>query len=274
MIDIIILNRNLGRVCDNLVESLGDLLGSDDTVTVVDAGSRDDGKSVFTSVESQDDYTREFGLRFGRGMNLGLEYREQIGNFNPWILMMPVDTEIVSWNPEGLISEASKIEELVAVKPLESTSAYAQLLPHQALGLAWNLEEGPWMLRSSFVQDQRRMSPEGDFFDRRNFRGYLTSLELSFRAYANGLCVGVSSHMVLRENESYLLDRAQLIGTEPIDINRRLMVSEGLSWLKMKYSIDDAWSFAQVVRLLFQQFLEEHPEYSQFDIQTMGWRGD
>ncbi len=266
MIDVIVLNRNLGAICDGLLADIGGRLGPDDTVTVVDAGSNDEQKSARTSVEAADSYTREHGLRFGRGMNLGLSHRALQGAFNPWILMLPVDAEVVSWDAERLIAEASVVDELVAVKPVEFGSAYSQLLAPGSLKLAWNLEEGPWLIRSSFIQQQQRMSAHGEFFDRDNFRGYLTSLDLAFRAYANGFCIGITNHIVLHENESYLLNRSDLIGTEPLDVNMRLLVAEGLGWLQRKYSIDDPWSFAQVVRLLHDRFLEEHPEYKQLEI--------
>jgi hypothetical protein len=266
MIDVIILNRNLGAICDSLTEDLRTRLGPDDTVTVVDAGSRDEQKSAYTTVEADDSHTQEHGLRFGRGMNLGLKHLALQGPYNPWVLMLPVDAEVVSWDIERLIAVASAIEELVAIKPVESESAYTQLLAPGSLKLAWNLEEGPWLIRGSFIEQQQRMSGHGEFFDRRNFRGYLTSLDLAFRAYANGFCIGISNHIILHENESYLLNRSDLIGTEPLDVNMKLLVAEGLEWLQGKYAIDDPWAFAQVVRLLHDRFFQEHPEYQDIGI--------
>lgn len=266
MIDVLILNRNLGNVCDRLTEDLLTRLGPEDTITVVDAGSRNEQKSAYTSVHCEDSYTQEHGLRFGRGMNLGLKHRSKQGLCNPWVLMLPVDAEIVSWDADLLIEEASAVEELVAIKPVEPESAYYHLLAPGSLKLAWNVEEGPWLVRSSFIEQQQRMSAHGEFFDRDNFRGYLTSLDLAFRAYANGFCIGISNHIILHENESYLLTRSDLIGTEPFDVNMKLLIAEGLDWLQGKYAIDDPWSFAQVVRLLHDRFFQEHPEYQDIGI--------
>jgi hypothetical protein len=265
VIDVLILNRNLGEICDSLVRDLESRLGSDDTITVIDAGSMDGQQSSYTAVKADDSDTRDHGLRFGRGMNLGLKHRAQNGLCNPWVLMLPVDTEVVFWDVERLIEQASAVNELVAIKPVESESPYAQLLGQASLKLAWNLEEGPWLIRSSFIKEQQKMSARGEFFSHDNFRGYLTSLDLAFRAYANGYCLGISNNLVLHENESYLLNRSDLIGTEPLDLNRKLLVSEGLDWLRGSYAIEDPWSFAQVVRLLYARFLEENPKY-----QTMG----
>ena len=269
MIDVLILNRNLGEVCDSLVRDLESRLCSRDTITVIDAGSVDGQESLYTKVRVDDSYTKEHGLRFGRGMNLGLKYRSDNGLSNPWVLMLPVDSEIIFWDVDRLIAQASAVNELVAIKPMGSQSPYAQLIEQTSLKLAWNVDEGPWLIRSSFIEEQLKMSAQGNFFSHDNFRGYLTSLDLAFRAYANGYCLGITSHLVIHENESYLLNRSDLIRTEPLDLNRRLLVSEGLKWLENSYAIGDPWSFAQVVRLLYERFLEENPSYQNMGIEAI-----
>ena len=81
MIDVIILNRNLGEVCDNLVERLNSfLIEGKDQVIVVDSGSEPQLRSRFTSIGLSDELTHQQGLRFGRGMNLGLQHRESLEN--------------------------------------------------------------------------------------------------------------------------------------------------------------------------------------------------
>jgi len=269
VIDVLILNRNLGEVCDLLVRDLKNRVCSSDTITVIDAGSVDGQESSYTNVKADDAYTREQGLRFGRGMNLGLKYRHENGLCNPWVLMLPVDSEIVSWDFNKLIAQASTIKELVAIKPVSPHSPYNNLIQQASLKLAWNLEEGPWLIRSSFIEEQVKMSAKGEFFSHENFRGYLTSLDLAYRAYANGYCLGITNHLVINENESHLLDRSDLIRTEPLDLNRKLLVSEGLEWLKNRYAIEDPWSFAQVVRLLYSRFLEENPNYQNMEIEAV-----
>ena len=268
MIDVLILNRNLGEVCDSLVESVRDNLDPDDTITVVDAGSAEGLQSSYTSVKADDSQAREHGLRFGRGMNLGLKHLAQNGGRNPWVLMLPVDSEIIFWDMNGLIAQTRDIEHMVAVKPVDLESPYSQMLQSESLKLAWNFEEGPWLIRRSFIEEQQKMNVQGDFFDHSNFRGYLTSLDLSFRAYSNGNCIGITNSLVIHENESYLLERSDLIDTEPLDRNRQLLISEGLVWLQSRYAIDDPWSFAQVVRLLYEQFLQENPRYKTLGIEV------
>ena len=261
MIDVLILNRNLGEVCDALVADLSARLSTQDTLTVIDSGSDSSLKSRHTTIHVADKETREHGLRFNRGMNVGLQYRRENGLQNPWVLMLPVDSEIINWELRDLLELASRYEKLVAIKPIGVGSGYANGLTEGSLKLAWNVEEGPWLVRDSFIEEQIGMSPRGDFFDHDNFRGYLTGLDLSFRALANGHCVGITNCLAFHENESYLLERADLIKTEALHLHTQLMISEGADWLRGKYGIDDAWSFAQIVRLLHAQFNQENPDY-------------
>jgi len=261
MIDVLILNRNLGEVCDALVADLSARLSTRDTLTVIDSGSDSSLKSRHTTIHVADKETKKHGLRFNRGMNVGLQYRRQNGLQNPWVLMLPVDSEIINWELRDLLELASRYEKLVAIKPIGVGSGYPNDVTEGSLKLAWNVEEGPWLVRDSFIEEQIGMNPRGDFFDHDNFRGYLTSLDLCFRALANDHCVGITNCLAFHENESYLLERADLIKTEALHLHTQLMISEGTDWLRKKYGIDDKWSFAQIVRLLHAQFTQENPDY-------------
>lgn len=262
MIDAIILNRNLGEVCDSLYRDVESLFGPTCRIEVVDSSTSAKLASKKATVVAKTKEALEHGLRFGRGMNMGLSALLKSGPVNPWILLLPVDTEIVELDLELLMDDLAKIPELVAVKPLPDDSPYTSLLAERGLGIGWNFEEGPWLLNSDFVRKQVNMNNRSEFFDSENFRGFLTGLELSFKAYANGNCVGLTRHLVLRENESHLIEKADLIKTEPLDENLRMLVEEGEAWLRTKYGIQDSWDFAQVVRLLFDQFLVENPDLS------------
>lgn len=262
MIDVIILNRNLGEVCDNLVERLNSfLIEGKDQVIVVDSGSEPQLRSRFTSIGLSDELTHQQGLRFGRGMNLGLQHRESLENKNPWILLLPVDTEIVEWDLHRVLQNLKSQDRIAALKPASQNSEYLKILDGSTLKYGWNFEEGAWLINSSFVSYVQNSLETADFFDENNFRGYLTSLDLAFRAYVNGFGIAITSGLVVYENETYLLDKASLIRTEPLDENQKLMIAEGLNWLRRKYQIQDVWDFAQLVRLCFDQFLVENPEF-------------
>ena len=263
MIDVIILNRNLGEVCDALVEKLSTHLNKDlDHIIVVDSGSETELKSRHTSVGLDDKETRQHGLRFGRGMNLGLKYRRNLESINPWVLLLPVDTEIIKWDLYKFLENIPSEHKIAAIKPTSQDSEYLRILGKNDFRYGWNFEEGAWLISSNFLDFHSKNFADSSFFDESNFRGYLTSLELSFRAYINGYGVGITNSLIVFENETHLLERSDLIRTEPIGENQRLLLTEGLNWLQKKYQIQDAWDFAQLVRLTFDQFMRENPHLS------------
>ncbi len=263
MIDVIILNRNLGEVCDALVGKLSALLNKDsDQIIVVDSGSEEELKSRHTSVGLDDEETRNHGLRFGKGMNLGLKFRRQLKNVNPWVLLLPVDTEVVKWDLHKFLENIPSEHNIAAIKPASQDSEYLRILGKDDFRYGWNFEEGAWLISSNFLDFHLQNFPESLFFDESNFRGYLTSLELAYRAYINGYGVGITNSLILFENETHLLEHSDLIRTEPIGENQKLLLKEGLNWLHKKYQIQDAWDFAQLVRLIFDQFMRENPHLS------------
>ena len=59
-------------------------------------------------------------------------------------------------------------------------------------------------------------------FDGTNFRGYLSESELITKAYVNDWAAAITSDVFAEENESYLLEKSDLIRTEGFDENLRL----------------------------------------------------
>jgi len=261
MIDVVILNRNLGHVCDQLYSSVEDRFGKNVKLVVVDCSTSEDLASSKTTVRADWPEAIQQGLRFGRGMNVGMRALFEGESDHQWVLLLPVDAEIVSCDLDALMNSLHSTPNLVAVKPLPFDSAYEELAGDLSISLGWNFEEGPWLLKKDFVRTQMAYSDRKEFFDDSNFRGYMTSLDIAFRSYSNGFCVGLTKNLVLRENETYLMEKSELMKTEPMDENNRLFLEEGVSWLKSKYRIEDPWDFAQLVRLSFHQFMLENPEH-------------
>ena len=268
VIDVVVLNRNLGSVCDALCAEIDARFGSESKLVVVDCSTSPDLSSSRKTLVEESELAIQIGLRFNRGMNKGITHLLEEGTVNPWILLLPVDTEFVHLDLDTLLTELSAAPEVVAVKPLAERSVYSELLGQLSFGLGWNFEEGPWLLRSDFVRQQMAMSLDDTFFDSSNFRGFLTGLEIGFRAYSNGKAVGISRNLVLRENETYLIEKSDLMRTEGVDEHMALYASEGEAWLKSKYGIEDPWDFAQIVRLLFEQFMVENPQCRPL---ALGW---
>lgn len=270
MFGAIIVNRNLGSVCDLLVQSVSEKFPLDYPVEVVDCSTEESLMSTHATVVDSSPSAQEKGLRFGRGMNQGIKAMSKRGPLPPWVLLLPVDTEIVDLDL-GLLKEHLTItEKLIALKPTNADSnPYADLMGKRSIGLGWNFEEGPWLIKGSFIQSQLDLAGTQDFFDEDNFRGYLTSAELAFRAYANGFAVGLTKALIVRENESYLLEKSELLRTETMDENARLLVEEGLHWLRKKYRVKHPWSFELLAGFCFENFISENPNLGHLALRRM-----
>ena len=103
-------------------------------------------------------------------------------------------------------------------------------------------------------------------FDGENFRGYLSESELIAKAYANDWAAAITSTEWAGENESYLINQADLIKTEGYQENLRLYITEGKAWLRNKYGFNSRWSMQQYVKSFYDKFFEFHPECSAFKI--------
>ena len=98
-------------------------------------------------------------------------------------------------------------------------------------------------------------------FDGQNFRGYLTESELIAKGYANDWASAITTNAWVSENESYLLNMADLIKTNEYEENLRLYINEGKQWIKKKYGFNSRWSMMQYSKSFYDKFFEYHPEY-------------
>lgn len=257
MLDVLILNRNLRQVTDALVDDLEKRLPSGALVGVIDSGSREAEISKHTVVGDSSISARVSGLRINRGFNLGISWwltsRPHVG----WVLLAPNDAEIVHWDQGKLEHLLQDSASAAAIYPVASGSGYDIALQPRDAGLLWNIQEGPIVLNRDFCELLTQQ--DSKVFDDNNFRGYLSFLELSLRAYANNLPIVATSSISFRENEEHLLTKSHLIGTEEMSQNLRLLVSEGEKWLANKYGFSDRWTFENMVRVVFDEFVRVNP---------------
>jgi hypothetical protein len=263
LIDVLILNRNLKQVTDNLVATLK----SDprvDFVGVIDAGSRQEEISNFTVVRDDSIEVEQHGLRLNRGFNLGVSWWQSQERTSNYLLLLPNDTEIINFELDSLVSGLAKISQLAAALPLMRNSPYTQILPKERVGIVWSVNEGPIILTKTFVEHQFRCGVS--VFDNQNFRGYLSFTDLAVKIYANNFCIVASDLISFKENETYLQSQYQLIGTEPVEENSRLLLNEGKVWLAKKYGLHEGRSLELIARLLFEEFFRANPKHISFRI--------
>jgi len=253
----LILNRNLGSVCDNLKESL--VNHKLDEIYVVDCSTNSDLRSKNATLIVEDDATKLHGLRISRGFNLGIQHVLAQSQCE-WIFCLPVDTEIVRLELGNMLKALKIFSKVVAVCPLEVDHPYTGMMTESDLAIAWNIPEGPILLRRDFLLNFL-IDDSIQLFDSNNFRGYLSFVELAIKVYGNDFALAVSTDLVIREREDYLLSLSELIQTEPYTENRNLWITEGMSWLLQKYGFRDRWSLENIARILHKDFLERNPNY-------------
>ncbi len=103
-------------------------------------------------------------------------------------------------------------------------------------------------------------------YDGTNFRGYSFESELIAKAYANDWAAAITAEVWAEENESHLLNQADLIKTEGYEENLKLYVEEGRRRMRNKYGFNSRWSMQQYVKSFYDHFFEFHPEFKPYRI--------
>jgi len=257
----IILNRNLGEVCDNLRKKLLDKGIMD--VIVVDSSTDELLQSKFVSIGAIDHEAKTNGYRINRGFNLGLNFA--LDNFDfDWIFCFPVDSEIIKFDLKSFDLISKRFPKIKAYALPEQNDPYLPLIKNQ-IGLVWNIPEGPILLNYELVSKYRTFNNVSLFSDE-NFRSYLSFKELAFRIYSANFALGIYDGFIVTENEELLLTYAELMKTENFSLNKRLLLSEGEEWLFKKYGVFDRWAFENAIRLLYEEFCKVNPEHKSIEI--------
>jgi hypothetical protein len=125
------------------------------------------------------------------------------------------------------------------------------------------------MLRREYIEDVCNLDTPDYLhflFDGTNFRGYGTESEIIAKAYINNWAAAITAEVWAEENESHLLQKADLIKTESFIENQRLYLEEGKHWMRNKYGFNSRWSMQYYVKSFYDQFFDINPEYKQFKI--------
>jgi hypothetical protein len=107
----IILNRNLGKVCDALRSDL--LSKGIQDVVVIDSSTDQSLQSKFVTIGAVDQNAIEHGYRINRGFNLGLNYALENYEFD-WIFCLPVDTKIIDLDLDAFDMESVNYPKIMA----------------------------------------------------------------------------------------------------------------------------------------------------------------
>ena len=268
----IILNRNLADVTDRLYEHL---VKNDSDVTdvfVVEAGSDPNAMSRYVTWHADWPDAIAHGLRFSRGMNYGLSQLWKEKKFDAYdaFFLLTNDTLL----PEGptlqpLMNVLDKHSRLGVLSPCGARWGERLLLEEEKTKYFWFVHNNALLIRREFIEsilNHEQSDFMGFLFDGSNFRGYGAESELIAKAYANDWAAAITTDIFVGENESYLLNQADLIKTEEYEDNIKLYLDEGRVWMRNKYGFNSHWSMQQYVKGFYDKFFEFHPESSQYKV--------
>ena len=68
------------------------------------------------------------------------------------------------------------------------------------------------------------------------------------------------------DNEEILKKHAAEMQTDEYEPNRRMLVEEGLKWMRRKYGFNNRWTFQLTAKLFYEKFFEFYPEWKKYRI--------
>lgn len=268
----IILNRNLPEATDRLFEHLTEFDGDVTDIFVLEAGSDTEKLSRYFTWHVDDPETIKNGLRYARGMNYALLklYKEMKWDEYEAFFLLTNDTELY---PKATIRSLLEVLEqhkhVGIISPCSKRWGERLLLTKVSTKYFSFIHNHALLLRRQFLESIMETATPNFMnfvFDGANFRGYLCESELIAKAYANDWAAAITAEAYAEENESYLLEKADLIKTEIYEENLRLYLEEGKLWMKRKYGFNSRWSMQQYVKSFYENFFEFHPELTKYKI--------
>jgi len=263
----IVLNRNLPKETDILVEHLIKNDGHYTDVFVVEAGSNINNLSKYSTWHVNNKDVTKHGLRYLRGMNYGLM---QLWNNNIWddydsFFLVTNDTKF----PKGqetiktLQDLLNKDPKLGLVSPCAEKWGEKDLIGENSTKYFWFIHNNAYFLRKDFINQLINTNDPTymDFlFDGTNFRGYLSESEFIAKTYVNNWAAAITTQVFAEEDETYLLNKNFIIKTETYEENMELYLDEGMKWMKKKYGFNSRWQMMQYAKLFYDKFFEYYPE--------------
>jgi hypothetical protein len=268
----IILNRNLPEVTNSLYEHLVLHDGDATDVYVIEAGSDPELLSRYATWHADWPDAMMHGLRYSRGMNYGLSQLWKEGRFKQYeaFFLLTNDAELQDRpSVAPLMNVLDQHARLGILSPCSERWGERLLLKLQTTKYFWFIHNNAYLLRREFMEvilDEEQTNAMGFLFDGSNFRGYGCESELIAKAYANDWAAAITAEVWAGENESHLLNQADLIKTEGYEENLKLYVEEGRRWMRKKYGFNSRWSMQQYVKSFYDRFFEFHPEFESYRI--------
>ena len=268
----IILNRNLPEPTDKLYEHLIKYDSEETDIYILEAGSDKNKVSKYYTWYAESDLIKKEGLRYSRGMNFALLqlFKEKKWKKYDAFFLLTNDTEL---SPVQTLAPMKNIlqehKRVGILSPCSSKWGENLLFNKTSIKYFWFIHNNALLFRRSFLESIMETSQPNSMnfiFDGSNFRGYFSESEIIAKAYANNWAAAITTQVFAEENESYLLNKSDLIRTESYEENIKLYIKEGESWLRRKYGSNSRWSMQQYVKSFSDRFFEFYPEYKNYKI--------
>ncbi len=271
---VIILNRNLPEVTDELYECVRRNNEPWCDIYVVEAGSEKDKLSKYCTWHAQTEEVMRNGLRMPRGINYAIAQLLKEGKWSQYeyFLFLPNDVEFEE-EPiiDILYKEMEAHSRLGILSPASERWGEAALIGADSTRYFWAVEQLAWYMRRGFIEDIMNVDDDSDdymntLYDGSNFRGYCSNVEMVAKGYANDWASGITTKVWMKENEKHLKTMPDLIKTDSYEENMGKYVAEGNQWLRRKYGFSGKWSMYMYAKCFYDKFFEYFPELMQYGI--------
>ena len=263
----IILNRNLPKETDSLVEHLKKYDGDHTDIFVVEAGSDKDKLSKYYTWHVTTTEAVKQGLRYSRGMNYGLLQLYKAGNWDEYDSFFLITNDTKFPKRQNTVETLQKIQieysKIGILSPCSDRWGEKNLIGLNSTKYFWFIHNNAFFFRKEMLDqliNKDNPTYMNFLFDGDNFRGYLSESEIIAKAYANDWAAAITTQVVAEEDERYLLYKNKSIKTESYDENIQLYIDEGLKWAKKKYGFNSRWQMMQYSQLFYERFFEYYPE--------------
>jgi len=263
----IILNRNLPKETSLLVDQLIKDNNNYTDVYVVEGGSDKNNLSKYCSWHVNSKEVVEHGMRYLRGMNYGLLKLWESEDWKKYDSFFLITNDTKFPNKQNTIKILRELLEeyprVGLISPCSKNWGERDLIGDNSIKYFWFIHNNAYFFRKELVEqliNTDNPTYMNFFFDGNNFRGYLSESEIIAKTYANDWSAAITTRVFSEEEESYLMDKNQLIKTESYEENLKLYVEEGLKWVKIKYGFNNRWQMMQYSKLFYEKFFEYYPK--------------
>jgi hypothetical protein len=267
----IILNRNLPDVTDNLVNHIRKFDGELTDIFVIEAGSDKINLSKNMTWYINDAFTKKYGLRYPRGLNLSIKKLHEESKLNDYDSIFFITNDTILENKktiEPLRSILIKHDKVGVLSPCSKNWGEKLILKDEKVKYFWFIHSHAYFLRKDFIDDLCNF--EEDYitllFDGNNFRGWGLETELIAKGYANNWASAITSEVIIEENNSLLFEKSDLIKTEHFDKNLELYIQEGKQWMKKKYGFTSKWDLIFYAKSFYNDFFKKNQNLLKYKI--------